>query len=197
MYEGDFSLITGPSGSGKSTLLNLIGMLDNPTDGKIMIDRLDVSMLSDKEKTRLRNEKVGFVFQFFNLIPELTVLENVMLPQLIQGANGHMVKEKATRLLHAVGLADQLHKGATQLSGGQMQRVSIARALMNQPTIVLADEPTGNLDSKNAAEIVRLMHEMNKMNQQTFIIVSHDPSIFGRVDRTVYIRDGLVEKITD
>ncbi len=193
VMEGEFLLVVGPSGSGKSTLLNLMGLLDTPTEGRIEIDGVEVASISEKERTNIRNRKIGFVFQFFNLIPELTVGENVMLPRLIGGVNAREARTETSELLTLVGLQDKINSGATQLSGGQMQRVSIARALINQPSIVLADEPTGNLDSKTASEIIDLMLELNKRNKQTFIIVSHDQALAKRVDRLVRIRDGLLE----
>ncbi|MBI2126880.1 MAG: ABC transporter ATP-binding protein [Thaumarchaeota archaeon] len=193
--EGEFALVAGPSGSGKSTLLNLIGLLDTPTDGHIIVDGLDTTRLSESRRTQLRNGKIGFVFQFFNLIPELTVIENVMLPRLIGGTPNDKAKEEAAKLLKMVGLRDKIFAGATQLSGGQMQRVAVARALVNQPAIILADEPTGNLDSKNAEEIIDLMHELNKSNKQTFIMVTHAPELMGDVDKVIRIKDGLIEKI--
>lgn len=193
--EGEFAIVAGPSGSGKSTLLNLMGLLDTPTDGHIIVDGLDTTQLSEGRRTHLRNEKIGFVFQFFNLIPELTVIENVMLPRLIGGTPNDKAKEEAAKLLKMVGLRDKMFAGATQLSGGQMQRVAVARALVNQPAIILADEPTGNLDSKNAEEIIDLMHELSKRNKQTFVMVTHAPELMGEVDKVIRIKDGLVEKI--
>ena len=193
---GEFVIIAGPSGSGKSTLLNLLGLLDTPTQGRIIIDDVEVSALPERKRTRLRNEKIGFVFQFFNLMPELTVFENVMLPGLINGMNRGNLKEETAEILRMVGLSGQVKQGGSQLSGGQMQRVAIARALINQPAIVLADEPTGNLDSTNAAEIIELMHRLNRTNKQTFLVVTHAPETFGQVDKTILIKDGLVEKIS-
>lgn len=193
--EGEFAIVAGPSGSGKSTLLNLMGLLDTPTDGHIIVDGLDTTQLSEGRRTHLRNEKIGFVFQFFNLIPELTVIENVMLPRLIGGTPNDKAKEEAAKLLKMVGLRDKMFASATQLSGGQMQRVAVARALVNQPAIILADEPTGNLDSKNAEEIIDLMHELSKRNKQTFVMVTHAPELMGDVDKVIRIKDGLVEKI--
>jgi len=182
----------GPSGSGKSTLLNLIGTLDIPTRGKIIIDGIDVTKLSESEKDRLRNRKIGFIFQFFNLINELTVLENVMLPRLILGESQAAARREALEMLKAVGLADKAHYLAARLSGGEMQRVSIARALINRPALVLADEPTGNLDSRNAAEIIRLMKELNRKNRQTFILVTHDPTVAKAATKIVRLLDGKI-----
>jgi ABC-type lipoprotein export system ATPase subunit len=193
---GEFVIIAGPSGSGKSTLLNLLGLLDTPTQGRIIIDDVEVSALPERKRTRLRNEKIGFVFQFFNLMPELTVFENVMLPGLINGMSKGNLREETVEILRMVGLSGQIKQGGSQLSGGQMQRVAIARALINQPAIVLADEPTGNLDSTNASEIIELMHRLNRTNKQTFLVVTHAPETFGQVDKTILIKDGSVEKIS-
>jgi ABC-type lipoprotein export system ATPase subunit len=194
--KGEFVLIAGPSGSGKSTLLNLLGLLDTPTEGRVVIDGVDVSRLSESERTRLRNQKIGFVFQFFNLMSELSVVENVMLPGMIRGTEKRTLYTDAVHLLRKTGLEGKTRQGATQLSGGQMQRVAVARALINQPSIILADEPTGNLDTSNADEVVELMHNLNLMNKQTFLVVTHDPGIFGKVDKTIFIKDGRVEKIS-
>ena len=195
VYEGEFVAIMGPSGSGKTTLLNLMGLIDTPTQGTIMIDGVDVNQLTEKERTSFRNAKLGFVFQFFNLIPELTALQNVMLPLIIKGTNSHEGKRVALTVLEAVNLSEWANHGATQLSGGQMQRVSIARALVNKPAIVLADEPTGNLDSKTAEEIMKLLHDLNTRNDQTFIIISHDPKTAEGAHRIIRLLDGQIESI--
>lgn len=160
-----------------------------------MIDGVDAGTLRETERTKIRNQKIGFVFQFFNLMPELTVLENVMLPGLIKKTETKELKRRAVRYLAAAGLENQVTHGGSELSGGQMQRVAIARALINNPAIVLADEPTGNLDSKNSSYVIDFMHEQNRENNQTFLIVSHAPDMFGNVDKTIYIKDGNVEKI--
>ncbi len=194
--KGEFVIIAGPSGSGKSTLLNLLGLLDTPTDGRIIIDDVDVSTLSESKRTRLRNQKIGFVFQFFNLMPELTVIENVMLPGLVYGTNRDKLRHEAAELLRIIGLDGQMKQGGSQLSGGQMQRAAVARALINQPAIVLADEPTGNLDSTNAQEIIELMRKLNRSNKQTFLIVTHAPEMFGQADKTIFLKDGTVERIS-
>jgi ABC-type lipoprotein export system ATPase subunit len=196
VYEGEFCVVMGPSGSGKSTLLNLIGTLDTPTKGKIIIDGIDVTKLSEGRKDKLRNRKIGFVFQFFNLVNELTVLENVMLPRLILGGQ-QTARREALEMLKAVGLAGKAHYLAARLSGGEMQRVSIARALINRPALVLADEPTGNLDSRNAAEIIRLMKELNRRNRQTFILVTHDPSVAEAATKIVKLFDGKITSIEE
>ena len=187
--RGEFVLIVGSSGSGKSTLLNMIGLLDGPTSGKIILDNTETTQLNDSQISEYRNKKLGFIFQFSNLLQDLSVLENVMLPQQIQ-QNSEDVLQKAKQLLVRVGLEDQIPKRANKISGGQAQRVAIARGLVNNPAIVLADEPTGNLDSVTAANIVKLMKTMAKELNQTFIIVTHDRQQFPDVDRVITIKDG-------
>ena len=184
-------LIVGSSGSGKSTLLNMIGLLDHPTQGKVMIDGFDTSNLTDNEISEFRNEKLGFVFQFSNLLADLTVLENVLLPSQIQFDSSNIL-DKAKMILEQVGLGDQLYKRANKISGGQAQRAAIARGLVNNPTIVLADEPTGNLDSVTAENVVQLMKKMAKELNQTFIVVTHERAQFGSVDRVITVKDGRV-----
>ncbi len=186
--QGEFVLIVGSSGSGKSTLLNMIGLLDHPTTGKILIDGIDTTTLNDDKISSFRNKKLGFIFQFSNLLTDLSVLENVLLPLQIAGNN--TAKKDAMDLLKVVGLEDQTGKRANKISGGQAQRVAIARGLINKPSIVLADEPTGNLDSVTSATIVQLMKSMAKKLNQTFIIVTHDRQHFGDVDRVITIKDG-------
>ena len=187
--KGEFLLIVGSSGSGKSTLLNMIGLLDRPTRGQISVDGINATKLSDNQISSFRNSKLGFIFQFSNLLADLTVLENVLLPRQIQGTTRGMEKE-AFDLLKAVGLEKQIHKRSNKISGGQAQRAAIARGLINNPAVVLADEPTGNLDSVTAESIVQLMKSMSKKLDQTFIIVTHDREQFGQVDRVITIRDG-------
>jgi lipoprotein-releasing system ATP-binding protein len=189
--KGEFVLIVGSSGSGKSTLLNMIGLLDHPTQGKVMIDGFDTSDLTDNEVSEFRNEKLGFVFQFANLLADLTVLENVLLPSQIQFDSSNIL-DKAKMILEQVGLGDQLYKRANKISGGQAQRAAIARGLVNNPTIVLADEPTGNLDSVTAENVVQLMKKMAKELNQTFIVVTHERAQFGSVDRVITVKDGRV-----
>ncbi len=184
-------LIVGSSGSGKSTLLNMIGLLDHPTQGKVMIDGFDTSNLTDNKISEFRNEKLGFVFQFANLLADLTVLENVLLPSQIQ-FNSSNILDKAKMILEQVGLGDQLYKRANKISGGQAQRAAIARGLVNSPIIVLADEPTGNLDSVTAENVVQLMKKMAKDLNQTFIVVTHERAQFGSVDRVITVKDGRV-----
>ena len=191
--RGEFMLIVGSSGSGKSTLLNMIGMLDRPTRGKIVIDGVDISTLSDNQLSSLRNSKLGFIFQYSNLLSDLTILENVLLPRKIQGTLGG-AEEEARRLLRTVGLEGMENKFANKVSGGQAQRAAITRALINRPAIILADEPTGSLDSIAAETTVQLLKSLNRKLNQTFIIVTHDRPQFGEVDKIVTVKDGkLVE----
>jgi lipoprotein-releasing system ATP-binding protein len=187
--KGEFLLIVGSSGSGKSTLLNMIGLLDRPTSGQVYIDGTNTTKLSDNQISSFRNSKLGFIFQFSNLLSDLTVLENVLLPRNIQRTDQNAVSE-AIKLLKAVGLENQIHKRANKISGGQAQRAAIARGLINKPSIVLADEPTGNLDSVTAETIVQLMKSMARKLNQTFIIVTHDRHQFGDADRVITIKDG-------
>ena len=186
--KGEFVLVIGSSGSGKSTLLNMIGLLDRPTEGRVLVDGFDTSDLTDNEISAFRNEKLGFVFQFSNLLADLTVLENVLLPSQIQFDS--TTNNRAKEILEKVGLKDQLFKRANKISGGQAQRAAIARGLVNNPTIVLADEPTGNLDSVTAKNVVELMKKMAKDLRQTFIVVTHERAQFGDVDRVITIKDG-------
>ena len=187
--KGEFVLIVGSSGSGKSTLLNMIGLLDRPTNGKVFIDGTDTTNLTDNKISSFRNKKLGFIFQFSNLLTDLTVLENVLLPREIAGTTDSAEKN-ARELLKAVGLDDQINKRANKISGGQAQRAAIARGLINNPSIVLADEPTGNLDSVTSEKIIQLMKSMAKKLNQTFIVVTHDRQHFGDVDRVITIKDG-------
>jgi len=186
--KGEFVLVIGSSGSGKSTLLNMIGLLDRPTEGRVLVDGFDTSDLTDNEISAFRNKKLGFVFQFANLLADLTVLENVLLPSQIQFDS--TTNNRAKEILEKVGLKDQLFKRANKISGGQAQRAAIARGLVNNPTIVLADEPTGNLDSVTAKNVVEIMKKMAKDLGQTFIVVTHERAQFGDVDRVITIKDG-------
>ena len=187
--KGEVLLIVGSSGSGKSTLLNMIGLLDRPTRGKILIDGVDTTALGDNNISSFRNSKLGFVFQSSNLLADLTVLENVLLPRKIQKTDTNAIDD-ATKLLKTVGLEKQINNRANKISGGQAQRAAIARGLINNPSIVLADEPTGNLDSVTAETIVQLMKSLAKKLGQTFIIVTHDRKQFGDVDRIINLKDG-------
>ena len=187
--KGEVVLIVGSSGSGKSTLLNMIGLLDRPTQGKIIIDGLDTTELDEGQTSTFRNKKLGFIFQSSNLLTDLTVLENVMLPRQIGGDDGTAMAD-AAKLLRAVGMEDQMNKRANNISGGQAQRAAIARGLVNNPAIVLADEPTGNLDSVTSDTVVQLMKSIARKLSQTFIIVTHDREHFGDVDKVITIKDG-------
>ncbi|MGE0032354.1 ABC transporter ATP-binding protein [Pseudothermotoga sp.] len=189
--EGEFLIVMGPSGSGKTTLLHLMGCLDKPTEGEIYIASTPVSKLNDPQLAKIRNKMVGFVFQQFNLLPRLTALENVELPMIYAGVPKAARRRKAKELLELVGLGDRLHHRPTQLSGGQMQRVAIARALANDPVVLLADEPTGNLDSKSGEEILKIFSGLNKRGQ-TIVIVTHDPEVARHGDRIVRMRDGKI-----
>ncbi|MBD3155108.1 MAG: ATP-binding cassette domain-containing protein [Candidatus Aenigmarchaeota archaeon] len=191
--RGEFISIIGPSGSGKSTLLHMIGLLDRPTCGKIYFDGKDISNLSDNQITKIRREKVGFVFQQFNLIPLLTALENVELPMTINGHKEIDTKKKAEELLKKVGLGHRLNNRPPQLSGGEKQRVAIARALANDPEIILADEPTGNLDTKTGKEIINLLRRMDKKGF-TLAIITHDQRIAKVAEKVINIKDGRIIK---
>lgn len=194
--EGEFLAIMGPSGSGKSTLMNLIGFLDRPTEGRIIIKGLDINKLSDKEVARLRGLEIGFIFQTFNLIPRLTALENVELPTYANSRSGVDPRERAKELLKLVGLEDRMSHKPGELSGGQSQRVAIARALINDPAILLADEPTGNLDSRTGSEILNMFRRLNE-DGRTIIMITHDPEIAGYADRVVLVKDGIIQSNTE
>ncbi len=188
--DGEWTAIMGPSGSGKSTLMAIIGCLDSPTDGSYRLDGTDVAKMSDDELAAVRNKKIGFVFQQFNLLARTSALENVELPLLYSSGNHRTDRAKAA--LEAVGLADRMKHHPNELSGGQQQRVAIARALVTEPSIILADEPTGNLDSKTSAEIMKLFSELHSTRGITVIFVTHDPSIAANAHRVIHLMDGVV-----
>jgi lipoprotein-releasing system ATP-binding protein len=190
--RGEFLAIIGPSGSGKSTLLNQIGILDTPTSGTILLDGVDVTEMSDKQRSKTRNKQLGFIFQYHHLLPDFNALENVMMPLLISGVKSSKAREIARMVLDEVGLSDRMDHRPNQLSGGQNQRVAIARALVNKPSIVIGDEPTGNLDSKASENIYELLRKLNREHNQTFILVTHDERMAAKTDRIIRLVDGRV-----
>jgi putative ABC transport system ATP-binding protein len=190
--EGDFMAIMGPSGSGKSTLLNMIGALDKPTSGTVLIRGVDISTLSDNQLADLRSKEIGFVFQFFNLISRMKALGNVALPMAIAGVPRSERRERAAKLLEMVGLGERMHHRPTELSGGEQQRVAIARALVNDPAVVLCDEVTGNLDSGTGDDIMQLMRTLNNEEGKTFVLITHDPVVAQSTDRLVTLHDGEI-----
>lgn len=190
--QGEFLGIVGSSGSGKSTLLYLLGGLDRPTSGRIWVQEQEITALDEDELARYRQQQVGFVFQSFNLIPSMTALENVEFPMIFTPARPQARRRRAQQLLELVGLGDRLHHRPTELSGGQQQRVSIARSLVNNPAIILADEPTGNLDSKSGVEIIRMLQQLNQDEGRTVILVTHDRSLLAMTTRYIQLWDGRV-----
>ena len=190
--EGEFLSVMGRSGSGKSTLLNMLGCLDRPTEGTVFINGVEITALPRRKLPRLRQQMVGFVFQQFNLLPSLTALENVMLPLRYSRVSRAEGRRRAIALLEQVGLGDRYTHRPAELSGGEQQRVAVARALINHPAIILGDEPTGELDTHTAAEIMTLLHDLNQNQGQTFITVTHDPGVAKKTDRTIYLSDGMV-----
>ncbi len=192
IFAGEFVAITGPSGSGKSTLLHCMGLLDRPTEGKIIIEGKDTSKIAGKDIALLRGKKIGFVFQSYNLIPRLTVMENVILPGLIIGKKREYLEKRARKLLKEVGILHRINHRGAHLSGGEQQRVAIARALINEPIIILADEPTGALDSESSREIMDLLLEMNRNKGVTVVFVSHDPVVARYGRRRLEMKDGAI-----
>ena len=190
--QGDFLIITGASGSGKSTMMNLVGCLDLPTKGSIYLDGRDISKLSESELARIRGKKIGFIFQQFNLIPKLTAIENVMLPLEFQDTPTAVARKKAEDLLNLVGLGDRMHHLPSQLSGGQQQRVAIARSLSNNPDVILADEPTGNLDSKSGSDVMGMLLSLWKKEGKTIIVVTHDIGLAKHGKRQIQLKDGQI-----
>ena len=189
--KGEFLAIMGSSGSGKSTMMNILGCLDNQYEGRYILDGIDISKSTENELSEIRNKKIGFIFQSFNLLPRLTALENVELPLVYSSIPKEERHERANELLEMVGLKDRTHHRPNELSGGQRQRVAIARALVNDPSIILADEPTGNLDSKSEGEIIEILQKLNKMGK-TIVIVTHEPSIGEIAERKIVFKDGEI-----
>lgn len=195
LEPGEFVAVMGPSGCGKSTLLHLCGAMDRPTRGRLLIEGQSVQDLTDDRLTRLRRTRIGFIFQFFNLLPTLNVLENASLPLLLDRADGREADRQARRLLQRVGLANRLTHYPQQLSGGEMQRAAIARAVIHSPALLIADEPTGNLDSENGANILTLLAELNLETKISILLATHSIEIASAADRVVYMKDGLVERV--
>ncbi|GAA4453950.1 ABC transporter ATP-binding protein [Nibrella saemangeumensis] len=193
IYSGEIVSIVGASGAGKSTLLHILGTLDRPDEGQVQLAGQDVFGLNDRQLAKFRNERIGFVFQFHNLLPEFTALENVCLPGFIAGRNEREVRERASALLNTLGLTERLDHLPSQMSGGEQQRTAVARALINQPAIVFADEPSGNLDSRNAEELHKLFFDLRQDFGQTFVIVTHNEHLAELADRMLTIRDGQIE----
>ena len=195
--KGDMMVIMGSSGCGKTTLLNMIGSLDRRSAGEIIVDGVDTSTLSDEQKTAFRRDNIGFIFQLFNLFPFLTAVENVETPLLLRGINSSLAREHAKMMLRELGMGDRLYHLPRELSGGQQQRVAVARALINQPAIILGDEPTGDLDSTTSSDVMDLFRRINKINQQTLVLVTHNRWIAEKCDYIVHMTDGKISGIED
>jgi len=195
--KGEVVSIVGPSGAGKTTLLQIIGTLDRPDTGTVHVDSVDVTTLSQKQLSDFRNRHLGFVFQFHQLLPEFTAIENIMIPAYIAGRSKKEAKERAEELLSFMGLSDRAKHKPAELSGGEKQRVAVARALVNNPAVILADEPSGSLDTKNKQELHQLFFDLRDRFGQTFVIVTHDEELATLTDRTIHLRDGLIERSTD
>jgi len=192
IHKGEFVSVMGPSGSGKTTLLNMLGALDNPSDGDVFINGINIADMNDQERTNLRLKEIGFIFQFYNLVPVLTVYENIELPMLFADKSDEKRKEIVEKMLKIVKLEDRRDFLPSELSGGEKQRVAIARALSNEPAILIADEPTGELDTKMGKEIISLLHDLNKELKQTILMVTHDPAVGALAERIIRMRDGKI-----
>ena len=195
IQRGDSCAIVGSSGSGKSTLLNILGLLDQPTSGRLVLDGLDMASVTQDERANIRNRLIGFVFQSFNLLPRFNALDNVALPLLYRGYSRHQARQQAYRQLERLGLADRTNHRPADLSGGQRQRVAIARALVGEPALILADEPTGNLDSSTAQDILNLLLELNQTQSVTLIMVTHDSELARQLNRRLYVQNGRIKEL--
>jgi lipoprotein-releasing system ATP-binding protein len=191
---GEILAIVGPSGAGKSTLLHILGGLDTPSEGEVFFSGKDIYKFSDRQRSSFRNKNVGFVFQFYHLLPEFSAIENVFMPAVIMHNDGSKLRDRAKEILGKLGLAERLNHFPAQLSGGEMQRVAIARALVNEPDVLFCDEPTGNLDSASGEQIKKLLWKINKENRLTIVIVTHDEKLVADADRVLHIRDGLIKE---
>ena len=194
IQSGEFIVLIGPSGGGKSTFLNMIGGIDRPSSGSVLFDHFALETASEEQLTRFRREKIGFIFQFYNLLSSLTALENVMLPLMARGIDSKTAKERSSLILNQIGLSHRLKHLPSQLSGGEQQRVAVARAIIGKPELVIADEPTGDLDSSTSAEIIQLMHQLNREMGITFVVATHNLTLCENADRIIEIKDGIIHE---